>query len=287
MKALFYLISIPSSSAIRGLVKFYCLFGLYKRTPMFKVTLINIKIAYPLLDNNDQKDLAKLSFIESLVSGFETLTSWSRKTHYAHENIFKITDQFLLTQNIANKNGLIIAAIHSRSVDMLLKWINAKANTTTLYKKVKNQKLDSFVRGQREENNNKVFEASISGVRQLYKALISNKVICLAPDQVPQDGMGEYVELFNRNSYTTTLVPSLALKTKKPVVFISLNLNINKKLEVNIINSNENIYNDSKHQLSMNKDIEKLININTSDYSWEYKRFKKPPIGVSNPYLNI
>jgi len=264
MKALFYLISIPSSSAIRGLVKFYCLFGLYKRTPMFKVTLINIKIAYPLLDNNDQKDLAKLSFIESLVSGFETLTSWSRKTHFAHENIFKITDQFLLTQNIANKNGLIIAAIHSRSVDMLLKWINTKANTTALYKKVKNQKLDSFVRGQREENNNKVFEASISGVRQLYKALISNKVICLAPDQVPQDGMGEYVELFNRNSYTTTLVPSL-----------------------NIINSNENIYNDSKHQLSMNKDIEKLININTSDYSWEYKRFKKPPIGVSNPYLNI
>ena len=79
--------------------------------------------------------------------------------------------------------------------------------------KVKNQKLDSFVRAQREENNNKVFEASVSGVRQLYKALISNQVVCLAPDQVPQDGMGEYVKLFNRDSYTTTLVPSLALKT--------------------------------------------------------------------------
>jgi len=287
MKALFYLISIPSSSSVRSLIKVYCLFGFYKRSSMFKVTIINIKIAYPLLNNKEQQDLAKESFIESLVSGFETFTSWSRQTHYAHENIFRITDQFLLTENISKNNGLIVAAIHSRSVDMLLKWINVKTNTTTLYKKVKNQKLDSFVRTQREANNNKVFEASISGVRQLFKALISNKVICLAPDQVPQDGMGEYVKLFNRDSYTTTLVPSLAVKTKKPVVFVSLNLNLNKKLEVNLINSNSDIYNDSKHQLSMNKDIEKLININAADYSWEYKRFKKPPTGISNPYLNI
>ena len=287
MKVLFYLISIPSSSSVRSLIKVYCLFGFYKRSSMFKVTIINIKIAYPLLNNKEQQDLAKESFIESLVSGFETFTSWSRQTHYAHENIFRITDQFLLTENISKNNGLIVAAIHSRSVDMLLKWINVKTNTTTLYKKVKNQKLDSFVRAQREANNNKVFEASISGVRQLFKALISNKVICLAPDQVPQDGMGEYVKLFNRDSYTTTLVPSLAVKTKKPVVFVSLNLNLNKKLEVNLINSNSDIYNDSKHQLSMNKDIEKLININAADYSWEYKRFKKPPTGISNPYLNI
>jgi KDO2-lipid IV(A) lauroyltransferase len=287
MKALFYLISIPSSSSVRSLIKVYCLFGFYKRSSMFKVTIINIKIAYPLLNDKEQQDLAKESFIESLVSGFETFTSWSRQTHYAHENIFRITDQFLLTENISKNNGLIVAAIHSRSVDMLLKWINVKTNTTTLYKKVKNQKLDSFVRAQREANNNKVFEASISGVRQLFKALISNKVICLAPDQVPQDGMGEYVKLFNRDSYTTTLVPSLAVKTKKPVVFVSLNLNLNKKLEVNLINSNSDIYNDSKHQLSMNKDIEKLININAADYSWEYKRFKKPPTGISNPYLNI
>ena len=287
MKALFYLISIPSSSSVRSLIKVYCLFGFYKRSSMFKVTIINIKIAYPLLNNKEQQDLAKESFIESLVSGFETFTSWSRQTHYAHENIFRITDQFLLTENISKNNGLIVAAIHSRSVDMLLKWINVKTNTTTLYKKVKNQKLDSFVRAQREANNNKVFEASISGVRQLFKALISNKVICLAPDQVPQDGMGEYVKLFNRDSYTTTLVPSLAVKTKKPVVFVSLNLNLNKKLEVNLINGNSDIYNDSKHQLSMNKDIEKLININAADYSWEYKRFKKPPTGISNPYLNI
>ncbi|MDA7700982.1 lipid A biosynthesis lauroyl acyltransferase [Gammaproteobacteria bacterium] len=287
MKALFYLISIPSSSSVRSLIKVYCLFGFYKRSSIFKVTIINIKIAYPLLNDKEQQDLAKESFIESLVSGFETFTSWSRQAHYAHENIFRITDQFLLTENISKNNGLIVAAIHSRSVDMLLKWINVKTNTTTLYKKVKNQKLDSFVRAQREANNNKVFEASISGVRQLFKALISNKVICLAPDQVPQDGMGEYVKLFNRDSYTTTLVPSLAVKTKKPVVFVSLNLNLNKKLEVNLINSNSDIYNDSKHQLSMNKDIEKLININAADYSWEYKRFKKPPTGISNPYLNI
>jgi lauroyl/myristoyl acyltransferase len=37
----------------------------------------------------------------------------------------------------------------------------------------------------------------------------------------------------------------------------------------------------------MNKDIENLININPKDYSWEYKRFKKPQTGIDNPYLSI
>ena len=287
MKVLFYLISIPSSSLIRSLVKFYCLLGFYKRSSMFKVTLINIKIAYPLLTIKEQNALAKSSFVESLTGAVETFRSWSRRSHTAHNKIFRITNQFLITQNILNNNGLIIVAVHSRSVDLLLKWINAKTNTTTLYKKINNKILDSFVRSQREADGNKVFETSISGVRQIYKALIANQVVCLAADQVPQDGMGEYIKLFNRDSYTTTLVPSLALKTKKPVIYVSLNLNLNKNLEVTIIDSNKDIYIDSKHKLSMNKDIEKLINISPSDYSWEYKRFKKPPIGTKNPYLGI
>ena len=36
----------------------------------------------------------------------------------------------------------------------------------------------------------------INGVRQLYKALLKNKVICMAVDQVPQKGMGANMKTF-------------------------------------------------------------------------------------------
>ena len=58
-------------------------------------------------------------------------------------------------------------------------------------------------------------------------------------------------------------------------------------LGVTIKACSKDIYDDSKHKLSMNKDIENLININPKDYSWEYKRFKKPQTGIDNPYLSI
>ena len=253
----------------------------------YKVSLVNINICYPDLSETEKLVLARDSIVETIVSGYETLQSWSRPIHKSGDRIFKVENNFLLSQNILARDGLIIVAIHNRSVDMLLKWVNGKTRTTTLYKKVKNKKLDHFVRAQREEGNNKTFETNISGVRQIYKALISKKVICLAADQVPQDNMGEYVKLFNRDAYTTTLAPSLAIKTNKPVIYFCINSYKSSLLSISINPSNKDIYNDSKHKLSMNKDIEKLININPKDYSWEYKRYKKPPHGVKNPYQGI
>ena len=69
-------------------------------------------------------------------------------------------------------------------MEMLLKWINSKSKTTSLYKKIKNKTLDSFVRNEREKNNNEAYETSISGVRKIFKSLLSKNVICLAADPV-------------------------------------------------------------------------------------------------------
>jgi KDO2-lipid IV(A) lauroyltransferase len=123
----------------------------------------------------------------------------------------------------------------------------------------------------------------MNGVRKIYKSLLSNQVICLAADQVPQAGMGEYVALFNKDAYTTTLASSLAVKTQKPVIFCCMNSNHNN-LSITIRPNDDDIYNDSKCTLSMNKSIENLININPRDYSWEYKRFKKARPKNTDPY---
>ena len=285
MKLLFYLITLIPIDFIRSAINLYTKLNLYKSSSVYKLTMCNIKICFPDLSDVEKTLLAKESFIETFVSGYETLQSWARPIHISGKKIFRIENNYLISQN-ANKKGLAIIAIHNRSVDMLLKWINSKTNTTTLYKKVKIKYLDKFVRKQREENNNEVYETNINGVRKIFKAFIDNKVVCLAADQVPKRGMGEYIKFFNTDAYTTTLAASMVHKTKKPAVFICMNSFKNNRLGITINPSNENIYNDSEYKLSINQSIEDLIKINPKDYSWEYKRFRRSPSGI-DPYVGI
>ena len=285
MKLLFYLITLIPIDFIRSAINLFTKLSLHKTSSVYKLTVCNIKICFPDLSDAEKALLAKESFIETFVSGYETLQSWARPIHISGKKIFRIENNYLISQN-ANKKGLAIIAIHNRSVDMLLKWINSKTNTTTLYKKVKIKYLDKFVRKQREENNNEVYETNINGVRKIFKAFIDNKVVCLAADQVPKRGMGEYIKFFNTDAYTTTLAASMVYKTKKPAVFICINSFENNRLGITIKPSNENIYNDSEYKLSVNKSIEDLIKINPKDYSWEYKRFRRSPSGI-DPYVGI
>ena len=286
MKSLFYIVSLIPTSFLRKLVTLTSKTKIFKTLSAYKVTLRNLEMTYKHLDQVDLEQLAKESLIETILSGHETIKSWSKPIHISGKSIFRIENNYLLNRYIDEGNGVAVIAIHNRSVDMLLKWINTKCETTTLYKKVKIKTLDRFVRKQREGKNNNVYETTMTGVRKIFQAYKANKTICIAADQVPQEGMGEYIKLFNIDAYTTTLASSLIYKTQKPAVFICMNSFENNKLGVTIKPCRKDIYNKSKHKLSLNKSIESLININPKDYSWEYKRYKKLLSG-ENPYKNI
>ena len=269
------------------LVDFYLYTKLYKFFKTYKVTKINIKIAFPDLNRRDVEQVSKLSIRESIISGFETIFTWGRNEIQSNSKIFKIKNNFLLKKLYEDGNGLIAVAIHNRSVDMLLKWINSNITTVSLYKKVKNKSLEKFVKKDRESTGSTSVETSIGGVRKIFKALKKNKAICFAADQVPQRGLGEYIKFFNREAYTTTLVQSLAIRTNAPVLYFYINSNKSNFLSVTLKQCNESIYGDSKHTLLLNNDIEKIINSRPIDYSWEYKRFKRSRYPDKDPYSSI
>ena len=286
MKPIFYIVSLIPISIVRAFVSTVSKTSLFKSSNAYKITLQNLKMSYKNLSQAELEKFAQDSFIETLVSGFETIQSWSKPIHISGKKIFRIENNFLLNKYINDGKGVAVIAIHNRSVDMLLKWINTKSDTTTLYKKVKIKALDRFVKKQREGKNNKVFETNMNGVRKIFQAFKDGKTICIAADQVPQRGMGEYIKLFNNDAYTTTLASSMLYKTKKPGIFICLNSFGNNRLGVTIKPAKETIYKDSEYKLSLNKSIEELININPVDYSWEYKRYRRPPSG-EDPYSDI
>ncbi len=285
MKILFTFLSIIPKSFYRFCIRAYLLTGLYKFSESYKVTLSNIKIVRPFLSEAEVLDASRKSYAESLLSIYETFYSWSRKPSRINNNILVVKNNYLLQEHIQNQNGLVVVAIHNRSIDMLLSWINSQTRTVSLYKKIKLKTLDKYVRKIRENKINKTFETSVSGVREIFKSLKNNEVIAVASDQVPARGNGEYVQHFGKMAYTTTLVPRLACKTHKPVIFCCLNsLDNSNYLSINIEPAHNDLFVQSECLLSMNSTIEKLINNKLSDYSWEYKRFRRPMIGEKDPY---
>ena len=287
MKPLFFIISLFPKTLYVCLVDLYLYIRIYKIFTSYKITKVNLEIAYPELSKTEIELISKLSIRESLISGFETLYTWGRSPHQSNNQLFKIENNFLLCKTYEEQNGLIAVAIHNRSVDMLLGWINSKIKTVSLYKKIKINVLEKFVKKNREYGESKSYETSIGGVRKIFQALKSKGAICFAADQVPQRGLGKYIKLYNRDAYTTTLVQSLALKTGAPVLYIFINSNKNGFLYVSVKQCENDIYDDSKHQLLLNKDIENIINVRPIDYSWEYKRFKKHRPPDIDPYRSI
>ena len=285
MKALFTLLSIIPRFVYSLVAEIFVFTGIYKQLDGFKITKANLTIIMQNLSSDEIELESIKSYKQTLISIRETFIAWSRSSKFINSNILVIKNNYLLSEHKQKNKGFMMVAIHSRSVDMLLSWINSQTPSTSLYKKIKFRLLDKYVRKIRENKINKVYETGMLGVKKLLNALNKNEVVCMAADQVPQRGMGEYVDFFGRKSYTTTLIPRLALKTDKAAIVCSINKANNAGcLGVNLHPSSEDLYDKSKHLLSLNQSIEQLIYENIYDYSWEYKKYRRPYQGDKDPY---
>ena len=287
MKSIFYIISFIPKPIFSYFVDIYLFFKIFKLSTSYKITKVNLEIAFPEAKMKEIELMSKLSIRESIISGYETFYTWGNKDFDSNNDIFKIENNFLLNSLSKQDQGLIAVTFHNRSVDMLLKWINSQFKTISLYKKIKIKLLSNFVKKDREAEGSKTFETSIGGVREIFKALNKRKIVVFAADQVPKRGFGEYIKFFNKEAYTTTLVQSLAIKTGSPVIYFYIKSNPGNFLSVTLKRCNKDIYDDSKHKLLLNQDIETMIKERPVDYSWEYKRFRRSKDINENLYIDI
>ena len=188
MKVIFYLISLIPKPFIVFFVDLYIYSKLCKFTKSYKITKVNLEIAYKDLNKEDLETLTKLSVRESLIAVYETFYTWGVSDEYSNSKIFKIKNNFLF-KNKQNKDcGLIAVSIHNRSVDMLLKWINSQVPTISLYK-VKIGFLDNFIKNDRQHNGAICFETSLKGVKNVFKALKrKSSVLCCRSGTAKRNG---------------------------------------------------------------------------------------------------
>ena len=287
MKIFFYILSILPIKFIFSFLdiffKFLPLSFLRILSP-FKVTRKNLSIVFPDTTSLELDMLAKESFKETIKSLYETLYTWSRSSQNIIFKVKKINNRFLFNGS-NHEDGLIIFAPHNRSIDFMLRWISTQRSHTSLYKKIKFSLIDQFVKKFREEENCKMVETGIGGVKSILNALEKNQMTCMASDQVPADGLGTYSKFFGHECYSFALAPKLARKTKKEILLTYLSYKRDIGHIINFKRPSVEIYEKNGVDV-MNKEMEDEIRKSPSEYSWEYKKFRKLSGDIRDIYKN-
>ena len=287
MKIFFYILSILPVKFIFLFLdisfKFLPLSFLRTFSP-FKVTRKNLSIVFPDTTSLELDMLAKESFKETIKSLYETLYTWSRSSQNIILKVKKINNRFLFNGS-NHEDGLIIFAPHNRSIDFMLRWISTQRPHTSLYKKIKFSLIDQFVKKFREEENCKMVETGIGGVKSILNALEKNQMTCMASDQVPADGLGTYSKFFGHECYSFALAPKLARKTKKEILLTYLSYKRDIGHIINFKRPSVEIYEKNGVDV-MNKEMEDEIRKSPSEYSWEYKKFRKLSGDIRDIYKN-
>ena len=91
---------------------------------------------------------------------------------------------------------------------------------TVLYRPAKQAWLAEVMVRARNRPHLLASPATLSGVRQLMRALKQGQTIGLLPDQVPPEGMGVWAPFFGRPAYTMTMAAKLAHQTGCQIVLL-------------------------------------------------------------------
>jgi KDO2-lipid IV(A) lauroyltransferase len=119
---------------------------------------------------------------------------------------------------------------------------------------------------------------SLSGVKQLIKALKSGQSVGLLPDQVPPQGQGQWAPFFGQNAYTMTLSVRLAQQTGAAVLTAwGERLSWGRGFRVHVRALASGLPADLTQAVAVvNHEMEALIRTCPQQYLWGYARYKQP-----------
>ncbi|ART49347.1 lysophospholipid acyltransferase family protein [Acidovorax carolinensis] len=157
-------------------------------------------------------------------------------------------------------------------------WSVVHGPITVLYRPARQPWLATVMATARNRPGMLAVPTTLSGVRQMIKALRRGEAVGLLPDQVPPEGQGVWSPFFGRDAYTMTLAVRLAQQTGAAVVlarcerlswgrgfvthFETLPAPLDERLEAAV--------------LQINQAMEHLIRPCPEQYLWGYARYKQP-----------
>lgn len=149
---------------------------------------------------------------------------------------------------------------------------------TVLYRPARQQALIEVIETARQREGLETAPTTLSGVRQMIKALRAGRAVGLLPDQVPPDGMGQWASFFGQQAYTMTLAARLVLQTgATPLLVWGERLSGGEGFRLRFQPLAEPLSTDLETAVEqINREMEGLIRQCPQQYLWGYGRYKQP-----------
>jgi len=245
----------------------------------------NLELCLPHLDK-EQRVRLRNSRLQHMGQTFAEMGHlWTRDVSYILDRCYEGDGAAELKQAVEAKGGVIVLAPHIGNWEAVNVFVSAIRPMTAMYRPNKDESLDAFILEARNRAGGELVPTNRRGVMQIVKALNADGVVGMLPDQVPQQGSGDFAPFYGHQAYTMTLAGQLAQKTGAKAFVVGC-IQTAKGFEVNAFEVDSRFYDeDTVTSLTgLNASIEKLVERAPSQYQWEYKRFKLQPHGALNPY---
>lgn len=242
-----------------------------------RVTEINLKSAYPELSESERDQLTKRSLKSQCMTYAESVKIWGSAPEFALEQIKAVHGEDIFLDALQNPNGTLAVVPHFGTWELMNAWVNLHTAPVIMYKPSKNPDVDRFMLEARQRLNATLVPTDETGVRALFKHLKQGGFAAILPDHVPKESGGIYSPFFGQNALSSTLLSKLAAKTQCSVIGLScLRREDLSGFELHVQTLSAEI-NAKDLQLSvdtLNKEMERMINVAPEQYLWGYKRFR-------------
>lgn len=250
-----------------------------------RIGATNIALCFPEKSSKERATLLQKNWLEMGKSLFETPYYWQRASADQIRHVIQAEPaKALLDAAFEQNKGLIVAAPHLGSWEILGLWLSMEYGITSLYRPQKGA-LETEILAARERFGANLVPTDTHGVRTLLAALKHNQMIGILPDQDPPRASGVFVQFFGALANTTTLLPKLAQRSKAPVFIVWLERK-NRGYKLHCQTADNGIYaNDiTTATTAMNRTIEHCVSQRPEQYWWTYPRFRRLPNGEHRQY---
>ena len=239
---------------------------------------LNLQIALPELTSEQHEQIIQHAIRNELTSYFEFFSIWGASNKKNISRIDSITGEKLLQDALKAPEGLVLIVPHFGTWEIMNAYLAQFTKMTILYKPVKNEAANQFVRAARSREQANLVPTDESGVRQIFKALKQGGTTVILPDHTPNVG-GEMIPYFGVPLATSNLSAKLIQKTKAKTLFLYALRNDNHGFDMHIEPIDERIYQGNANEGTgvILEAIENLIRRYPEHYHWSYKRFKANP----------
>jgi len=244
-----------------------------------RVTEHNLAICFPERPEEERAKLARSSLYELNLRIFEMGATWLWSAERIEGQIKNVVGEEHLLATVENGTGTLLLAPHLGTWETVNIYLCERYEVTTLYRRPKSAFFDDVIREARERNGAKLVPTDVSGVRALLKALKSNTMVTILPDQVPPRKMGAFAPFFGEPTLTMTLATNLIHRTGAKAVCAYCKRLPDGRFDLVFRPVDEGIYDpDNTIALAaLNKSVEQCVMDCPEQYQWQYKRFKYLP----------